>query len=193
MDVQDPSAVAQFAGREGAHPSVAAGQEFNHKKPEVSADSPKPTEDVVTLTGGQAVRAEDAPKIRGVNGEEIPPDVTKLRRSYSLDNGDLVMKVVDKGGADKVVKEIPSEELRRIRQAIAKYAEESNNVVTEDQRKTAVADEKKAPESETSSAEPKEAAPKGDAERAVAAGVSEAVAKGVERPEAHDRVTDLVT
>lgn len=47
-----------------------------------------------------------------------------VRRDYTVDNGGLVVKVIDKK-EDEVIREIPPEEQRRIKEAMSRIAEEN--------------------------------------------------------------------
>ena len=49
-----------------------------------------------------------------------------LRRSYNVEEGEVVVRFVDKKD-DEVVKEIPAKELRRIKEAIAKFVDSELN------------------------------------------------------------------
>ncbi len=62
---------------------------------------------------------------------------TPLRRDYEVENGNLVVKFVDTQD-NKIVKEIPAEESRRIKEAISRFREsESVHVKTASESKKA--------------------------------------------------------
>jgi len=87
-------------------------REFAAKKAETAQPEAKP-------------REEAAPK----NGDSARAPMTELNReisrNYSVEEtGQVVVKVIDKA-EDKVIREIPPEEQRRIHQAIAKLNQES--------------------------------------------------------------------
>lgn len=63
---------------------------------------------------------KDSPQV-GFNSDNNAPSA---RRSYALDQGDLVVKIVTNG---EVVREIPTEDQRKIKQAIKKYVSQSSS------------------------------------------------------------------
>ncbi len=78
-------------------------------------------------------RGKDSGQVQGNNqiqgGGQVAETVEKdsrVRRDYSLDQGNLVVKIIDTD-ANTVVREIPSEDARRIREAIAKFQDAGNS------------------------------------------------------------------
>ncbi len=78
-------------------------------------------------------RGKDSGQVQGNNqiqaGGQVSETVEKdsrVRRDYSLDQGNLVVKIIDTD-ANTVVREIPSEDARRIREAIAKFQDAGNS------------------------------------------------------------------
>lgn len=114
-------------------------QQANHKAPKTAgkevSTAPVQKADKVELStkgGGVvieksgAIEKEQASQTKQPQKEVVQAassdkvDNTPLRRDYDVENGNLVVKFVDTHD-NKVVKEIPAEESRRIKEAISKF------------------------------------------------------------------------
>jgi len=137
MEVNETSAVSQVAAgrkidvqpgavktrqRQGDEPETGA-PENNGEKVSISSNK----QDVVVRVGsgrGREVRAEN----QGVNPsstQNAPEFNRDISRDYSVDDtGQMVVKIIDKQ-KDEVVREIPPEEQRRIKEAIAELNKSS--------------------------------------------------------------------
>jgi len=147
------SAVAQVAAK--ARPESQSTTKSKLQSPEksptrqtgaVSAKQPAGASEVVRLSSQKSdvVERQTAPKpdaqqAPGANGQDngakpVAPEgnLTKnIGRDYSVEQGQVVVKVIDKEN-NKVVREIPPEELRRIKQAISEINQ--NSVVSIEKR-----------------------------------------------------------
>lgn len=116
MKVTEPAAVAQVAAQarterpnaaEGKARQAAAPENGKQAKPAETVAVPPKKED--TYTAQAKPSAPEAQVTAKFNRE--------IARDYSVDSGQVVVKVIDKED-DEVVREIPPEEQRRIKQAI---------------------------------------------------------------------------
>ncbi len=112
-DVVDLSAVGQKNGSPVESGQVPAGTGGLAEKSVVAGQSGKPESTPQRSNAGQGDSAQV-----GFNS-----DNTSSRRDYALDQGDLVVKIVTNG---EVVREIPTEDQRKIKQAIKKYVSQSS-------------------------------------------------------------------
>lgn len=117
MKVTEPTAVAQIAAQarkerpdaaEGKARQAAAPENGKQAKPAETVAVPPKKQDTYTAQDRSAAPPET---------QETARFNREITRDYSVDSGQVVVKVIDKED-DEVVREIPPEEQRRIKQAI---------------------------------------------------------------------------
>jgi len=139
MEVGNVAVVAQSATtRKEPRPQPAAGADGTKQAVDSSAPKSGATEAVKVSVSANRVQAAG---VKGVNPEpkgakgatsaSEPPqpvakergsDVGDTRRAYDLENGDLVVSIVS---GNEVIKQIPAEDQRKIKQAIEKYVSDT--------------------------------------------------------------------
>ncbi|VAX17575.1 hypothetical protein MNBD_NITROSPINAE03-1123 [hydrothermal vent metagenome] len=100
-------------------------------------NAPKPDSQQASNTGGQ----DNGAKPLAPEAKPLAPEGNlskNIGRDYSVEQGQVVVKVIDKEN-DKVVREIPPEELRRIKQAISEI--NRNSVALVEKRAAKEADQ----------------------------------------------------
>ena len=137
MIVRDTSSTAEAATQATARAQPAPKTDKPQNKPAV--EKPNPVTDVVEISDkagvvvekhGAANKADEAEttenRVKPETAERDRGDdnaaVKEVRRDYAVDNGGLVVKVIDTK-ENEVIREIPPEEERKIRQAISKVVE----------------------------------------------------------------------
>ncbi|VAX25697.1 hypothetical protein MNBD_NITROSPINAE02-8 [hydrothermal vent metagenome] len=135
MEVRDVTSGQKVALETSARPQANRKASQNGGKEVSSAPAQKVDKvDLSKKTGGVVIEKGDAvekerdkqrteprpEEVRSVNAEKV--NDTPLRRDYEVENGNLVVKFVDTQD-NKIVKEIPAEESRRIKEAISKFRE----------------------------------------------------------------------
>ena len=142
MAVRDISVAADQATRipPQTQPTPKTGDSANKPAP----GKPAPAGDVVDIStrpGGvvekygvadKAAQAAENEKHQDSeqNADSDNPENRQIRRDYSVDNQRLVVKVIDTN-KNEVIKEIPPEEERRIRQAVSEMAAQEQNPETQ--------------------------------------------------------------
>jgi len=135
MDIQDVAStrVAQDTSAKPQKPRTERTEKVE-KQPvqdkgavvEISTKSGEVVEkNNVTDNQGQKNAEVAEKKFTPPEGKEAPQGNAQ-RLDYSVEEGSLVVKVIDTDEGE-VVKEIPAEDERRIRQAISKFAENAEN------------------------------------------------------------------
>lgn len=133
MEVRDISqaveAAARTVSRQRAAPKSAGAENRPRQEPASDVVDISTRGKAVLESHGAPEPAANTAKERG--GQDQPGDqeyggalTRDVRRDYTVDNGGLVVKVIDQE-EDKVIKEIPPEEQRRIREAVSRIAEEN--------------------------------------------------------------------
>ncbi|MBI4828602.1 MAG: flagellar protein FlaG [Nitrospinae bacterium] len=134
------SAVARTAQPVTSEPRQVEKRPAPQEEPRAAQSAPKPKGEEVTLSPesrefaakktdtapAEAKPREEAAPKNGDSARGPMPELSReITRNYSVeDSGQVVVKVIDKA-EDKVIREIPPEEQRRIHQAIAKLNQES--------------------------------------------------------------------
>lgn len=157
MEVRDVASnlkgVLETSARKHADSKTTKAPEMNF------SDKSAPKTDVVELSGGKGPVVEK----QGAN-VKLPDELDKakeqeqkaevgasVRRDYSVEDGNLVVRFIDTE-ANRVIKEIPAEEMRRIKEAISRFQENDGHKTTPVEQNETPVDE----ENDQAGEEPKE-------------------------------------
>lgn len=142
MAIRDTSAIGDAVNKVTARPQANAKTEKKEKVAEDSASGRKNSSgdvvDISTKTGGVVERhgaarpqneagrtvSEEEKRSETREDNDSGDEAQNVRRDYTVDNSELVVKVIDTK-ENEVIREIPPEEERRIREAMSELAEEN--------------------------------------------------------------------